>query len=134
MLPRLSYAGFMLLSLVVFVGVRHFVPRPAELRRLPWQKRLVLGLSAFIGGALDGGWPAVMDRNHGLALRGREVLAAALGLSASLPAPESMLGAMIALPMPPSGPLAVSGLERGAGCHDLRGQPGGREHGRHPTR
>ena len=64
---------------------------------------------AFIGGALDGGWPAVMDRNHGLALRGREVLAAALGLSASLPAPESMLGAMIALPMPPSGPLAVSG-------------------------
>ena len=64
---------------------------------------------AFIGGTLDGGWPAVMERNHALALRGREVLAPALGLSSSLPAPDSMIGAMVALPMPPSGPLAVTG-------------------------
>ncbi len=65
MLPRLSYAGFMLLSLLVFVGVRHFVPRPPELRCLPWQKRLVLGLAAFIGGALGAKLPFALGAAEG---------------------------------------------------------------------
>ncbi len=43
--PRYSYALFMLLALLAFVMVRHFVPKPAELRRLGWQKRLALGPS-----------------------------------------------------------------------------------------
>jgi isopenicillin-N epimerase len=63
----------------------------------------------FVGGTLDGGWPAVMDRNRRLALRSRDVLAGALGVDPSLPAPDAMLGAMVALPMPTSGPLAVAG-------------------------
>jgi isopenicillin-N epimerase len=45
-----------------------------------------------------GGWPAVMAANHALIRAGREVVAGALGVP--LPAPDSMLGAMAALPMP----------------------------------
>lgn len=59
----------------------------------------------FVGGLLPGGWPAVIERNHGLALAGRDRLAAALGHSAGSP-PDDLLGAMAALPMPTSGPLA----------------------------
>jgi isopenicillin-N epimerase len=49
--------------------------------------------------ALDGGgWPAVMAANHALALAGRDVIAAALGVEP--PAPDPMLGSMAALPLP----------------------------------
>jgi isopenicillin-N epimerase len=73
----------------------------------PWLA--VMDALEFVGGTLDGGWPEVMERNHRLAMRSREVLGGALGLDASLPAPESMLGAMVALPLPTSGPLAATG-------------------------
>jgi prolipoprotein diacylglyceryltransferase len=63
--PRYSYALFMLLALAVFVVVRHFVPRPDRLRRLPWQKRAVLGLSAFIGGALGAKVPFALGAAEG---------------------------------------------------------------------
>jgi phosphatidylglycerol:prolipoprotein diacylglycerol transferase len=49
---RPAYALFMLLALAVFVATRHFIPKPPELQRLPWFKRLTLALSAFIGGSL----------------------------------------------------------------------------------
>ena len=50
-------------------------------------------------GALEaGGWPAVMSANHALALRARDTLADALGVAP--PAPDAMLGAMAALPLP----------------------------------
>jgi isopenicillin-N epimerase len=52
----------------------------------------------FMGSLLDGGWPEVMRRNRELALRARDVLCAALGIER--PAPDSMLGAMAALPLP----------------------------------
>ncbi len=60
-----------------------------------------------VGGLVDGGWPAVMDRNRQLTLRARTALAATLGLPASAPAPASMLGSMVALPLPEDGPLAA---------------------------
>ncbi len=47
--------------------------------------------------ARPGGWPATMAANHELVLAGRDRLAAALGIEA--PAPDSMLGAMAALPL-----------------------------------
>ena len=45
-----------------------------------------------------GGWPAVMAANHALAVAGRDLLAAALGVPA--PAPDDMLGSMAAVPIP----------------------------------
>ena len=58
----------------------------------------------FIGGLVDGGWPAVMARNHELALYGRDALAGGLG-GDHLGPPATMIGAMAALPLPPNGPL-----------------------------
>ena len=57
MSPRLAYATFMLLALAVFLLVRHFVPKPAALRRLPWWKRAALALAAFVGGSLGAKLP-----------------------------------------------------------------------------
>jgi isopenicillin-N epimerase len=45
-----------------------------------------------------GGWPALMAANHALAVTGRDLVAEALGVEP--PAPDSMLGAMAALPLP----------------------------------
>ena len=58
-----------------------------------------------------GGWPAIMAANHALALEGRDLLAAALGIDA--PAPDSMLGSMAALP------LAIPGVDDDAGADAL---------------
>ena len=63
----------------------------------------------FVGGLLDGGWPAIMDRNRVLTLRARAILTGALGLEDRAPAPDSMLGSMVALALPTDGPLAASG-------------------------
>ena len=52
----------------------------------------------FMESLVPGGWPEVMRRNHDLVLRGRDILASALGIAA--PAPDSMLGSMAALPLP----------------------------------
>ena len=64
----------------------------------------------LIGGLVDGGWPAVMARNHALAMDAArlvaEPLAAADGIDpASLKSPERMIGSMVALPLPTDGPL-----------------------------
>ena len=48
----------------------------------------------FIGGLVDGGWSEVMRRNRALALEGREII----GLGKA--APDDMLGAMVAFPLP----------------------------------
>jgi isopenicillin-N epimerase len=52
----------------------------------------------FMAALRPGGWPALMDRNRALARRGRDILAAALGVEP--PAPDGMLGSMAALPLP----------------------------------
>jgi isopenicillin-N epimerase len=52
----------------------------------------------FMGSLLPGGWPELMERNRNLALRARDILAAALDVPP--PAPDAMLGSMAALPLP----------------------------------
>jgi isopenicillin-N epimerase len=47
---------------------------------------------------VDGGWPEIMRRNRALALQARDVLCGALKLE--VPAPDDMLGAMAAVPLP----------------------------------
>lgn len=47
---------------------------------------------------LQGGWPEVMRRNSALAVAARDLLCDALGIAP--PAPDSMLGAMAAVPLP----------------------------------
>ena len=50
-----------------------------------------------VGGLEPGGWPAVMEMNHRLALEARDILCAALGLDH--PAPNTMVGSMAAIPL-----------------------------------
>lgn len=73
----------------------------------------------FIGGLVDGGWPAVMARCRDLALYGRDALAGVLG-GEHLASPASMTGSMAALPLPLDGPFG--GLEA-AGSSPLDSDP-----------
>ena len=64
----------------------------------------------FMGTLLSGGWDELRARNRALVLRGRTVLGEALGIAA--PAPESMLGSLATLPLPPGltpAPEAITG-------------------------
>jgi isopenicillin-N epimerase len=47
---------------------------------------------------IAGGWPALLKRNHALALAARDRLCQALGIAP--PAPDGMLGAMASMPLP----------------------------------
>lgn len=62
--------------------------------------------------ALDpGGWLAVMAANHALAIAGRDLVAAAMGIAPL--APDSMTGSMAALPLPgPADDDAATALQR----------------------
>ncbi len=58
---------------------------------------------------LDGdGWPGIMRRNHELLLRGRDILAGALGVAP--PVPDAMLGSMASLPLPDGTALSAPPL------------------------
>jgi isopenicillin-N epimerase len=63
----------------------------------------------FVGGLIDGGWPAVFARNHQLVLEARTVVAAALGVDLDTLPPPSILGSMVTIPLPGAGPLAMAG-------------------------
>ncbi len=54
-----------------------------------------------MAGMVEGGWPEIRRRNHALALEARALLVRALGVED--PAPDSMIGSLVALPLPPSG-------------------------------
>jgi isopenicillin-N epimerase len=51
-----------------------------------------------VGALLPGGWPALIARNHALALEARRTLCAALGTTP--PAPDALLACMASLPLP----------------------------------
>jgi len=62
----------------------------------------------YMGSLLSGGWPALMAHNRGTALAARDRLCAALGVPP--PAPDSMIGSLAAVPVPPGfGPAARDG-------------------------
>src|SRR5439155_291643 len=65
----------------------------------------------FLGGLLPGGWSALMARNRALALEARRILCDAL--DAEAPAPEDMVGALAAVPLP-DGSAAPRGSPTGA--------------------
>ena len=60
---------------------------------------------AVVGGMLPGGWPAIYERNRGLALEARAILGDALGVTPA--APASMIGSLVAFPIGPGDPAAL---------------------------
>ncbi|MEE4273248.1 MAG: aminotransferase class V-fold PLP-dependent enzyme [Thermoanaerobaculales bacterium] len=67
-----------------------------------------------IASFVDGGWPEVRRRNHGLALQARDILCSALDVDS--PAPDEMVGSMAAVPIPeatepPAGPFGFDPLQ-----------------------
>ena len=63
----------------------------------------------FLGGMLEGGWPAIMEHNKQLVLSGRKRLLKALGIPS--PSPDSMIVGLAAVPLPGKGTLTASVLE-----------------------
>jgi isopenicillin-N epimerase len=71
---------------------------------------------SYVGSLLPGGWPAILARNHELALAGRDLLCEALGVPA--PCPDDLVGSLAAVPLPdaasdelPSSPLYADPLQ-----------------------
>jgi isopenicillin-N epimerase len=54
----------------------------------------------YLGALLPGGWPEMQARNRALALRAREILCDALGVSA--PCPDDLIGSLASVPLPPA--------------------------------
>jgi len=65
----------------------------------------------FMQGLLPGGWPAIMARNHALVLEARTLVNARLGLAPA--APEAMIGATAAIPLPPAAPGSAAARLQG---------------------
>jgi isopenicillin-N epimerase len=64
----------------------------------------------FGEGLMAGGWTALRARNHVLAIAGRDLLCAALGVD--LPAPDTMIGTMASVPLPiERSPGGVQGVD-----------------------
>ncbi|MDA7492000.1 aminotransferase class V-fold PLP-dependent enzyme [Candidatus Poseidonia sp.] len=51
-----------------------------------------------VGGLVEGGWPAIMQRNHDLVIRGRNLLCETLSLE--LPCPDEMVACIATLVLP----------------------------------
>ena len=52
----------------------------------------------FLGSRVEGGWPAIMKRNHELAIIGRNILCESLGITP--PCPDDMITCIATLPLP----------------------------------
>jgi len=59
-----------------------------------------------MGALVPGGWPELMRRNHALALRARDIVCRAIGVAP--PAPDSMIGSMASIILPPADPALAS--------------------------
>lgn len=53
----------------------------------------------YLGQEIPGNWPAIMERNHRLALQGRDIICRALNVSP--PCPDEFHGSMVTIPIPP---------------------------------
>ncbi|MCH2111983.1 MAG: aminotransferase class V-fold PLP-dependent enzyme, partial [Planctomycetes bacterium] len=51
---------------------------------------------------MEGGWPAIQERNHELALAARDLLCSALGIEH--PVPDDYLASLVSIPLPPGSP------------------------------
>jgi isopenicillin-N epimerase len=60
-----------------------------------------------MGGLVEGGWPEVRRRNRALVLAGGRTIADALGIE-TMPAPPSMIGSLLTLPLPGAMRLAAT--------------------------
>ena len=58
---------------------------------------------------MEGGWPAIMERNRNLVIEGRKIVCEALGTTA--PVPESMVSSIAAVEMPGNGEVGAMSLE-----------------------
>lgn len=63
----------------------------------------------FIGGLVEGGWPAIMKKNRSLALEGRRIICEALGTTE--PVPESLVTSIAAVEMPGEGEVGPMTME-----------------------
>ena len=70
----------------------------------------------YMGSLLPGGWPELMARNRALALHGRKLLLEALELEA--PCPETMIGSMASIPLPPAATGSAAARLDFQGLHD----------------
>jgi len=59
----------------------------------------------YLGGLVDGGWPALMARNRALALDARHLLCAAAGTAP--PCPDEMVGSLAAVRLPDAPPTSA---------------------------
>ncbi len=64
-----------------------------------------------VGALLPGGWPAVMQRNHALALAARDLLCDALQVAP--PCPDEMIGSLAAVPLPDMSAADVKKVSNG---------------------
>jgi isopenicillin-N epimerase len=90
---------------VISHGYASRSPRPRFLEEFDWigsddpsSWLVVPDAIAFVASLVPGGWPEVRRRNRELARAARSVLAQSLGVEP--PAPEAMIGALAALPLP----------------------------------
>jgi isopenicillin-N epimerase len=79
----------------------------------PW---LCIGESIrYLQRLLPGGWPELMARNHALAVQARNLVLQSLELEA--PCPETMIGSMASIPLPPSAPGSIAETLDFVGLH-----------------
>jgi isopenicillin-N epimerase len=70
----------------------------------------------FMGSLLPGGWPQVMAANRDLALRARALLLQSTGVES--PCPETMIGSMASMPLPPAQTGSLASALDSKGLHD----------------
>ena len=82
---------------------------PTPWLRIPFALRYMENL-------VDGGWPAIMEKNRSLAIKARKIICEALGTTP--PTPESMVSSLAAVEFPWEGEIITPGME-GDPIHNL---------------